>query len=155
MGRVIRTQRKGRGGIFKSHNTHRKGAAKHRVMDQAERNHYIKGVVSEVIHDSGRGAPLARVRQRRRRRRRATPWASARQRAAPAAGCPRQAAPLRTHGARLGCGATKGAATQAVGPLALLQVTFRDPIRYKHQKELFVAAEGVYTGQVRLAMHWI
>lgn len=61
MGRVIRSQRKGRGGIFKSHNTHRKGAAQHRVMDSAERNHYIKGVVSEVIHDPGRGAPLARV----------------------------------------------------------------------------------------------
>ena len=30
----------------------------------------------------------------------------------------------------------------------LPQVTFRDPIRYTHQKELFIAAEGVYTGQV-------
>jgi len=29
------------------------------------------------------------------------------------------------------------------------QVTFRDPYRYKHQKALFVAAEGLYTGQVR------
>ena len=62
MGRVIRTQRKGRGSVFKSHNTHRKGAAKHRVLDTAERHSYIKGVVSEIIHDSGRGAPLARVR---------------------------------------------------------------------------------------------
>lgn len=61
MGRVIRSQRKGRGSVFKSHNTHRKGAAKHRVMDQAERSHYIKGVVADIIHDSGRGAPLARV----------------------------------------------------------------------------------------------
>jgi large subunit ribosomal protein L8e len=86
MGRVIRTQRKGRGSVFTSHNTHRKGAAKLRVLDGAERNHYIKGVVKEIIHDSGRGAPLARV-------------------------------------------------------------TFRDPYRYSHQKELFVAAEGLYTGQ--------
>jgi len=86
MGRVIRAQRKGRGGIFKSHNTHRKGAAQLRSLDNAERNHYIKGVVTEVIHDPGRGAPLARV-------------------------------------------------------------TFRDPIRYKHQKQLFIAAEGVHTGQ--------
>jgi hypothetical protein len=62
MGRVIRSQRKGRGGIFKSHNTHRKGEAKHRVLDSAERHHYIKGVVREIIHDPGRGAPLARVR---------------------------------------------------------------------------------------------
>jgi ribosomal protein L2 len=63
MGRIIRTQRKGRGSVFKSHNTHRKGAAKHRVLDSAERHHYIKGVVSEILHDPGRGAPLAKVRQ--------------------------------------------------------------------------------------------
>jgi hypothetical protein len=62
MGRVIRTQRKGRGSVFKSHNTHRKGAAKHRVYDSAERHAYIKGVVAEIIHDPGRGAPLAKVR---------------------------------------------------------------------------------------------
>lgn len=62
MGRVIRSQRKGRGSVFKSHNTHRKGAAKHRVLDAAERHHYIKGVVREIIHDPGRGAPLAKVR---------------------------------------------------------------------------------------------
>lgn len=61
MGRVIRTQRKGNGGIFTSHTTHRKGAAQHRKLDAAERNGYIKGVVSEIIHDSARGAPLARV----------------------------------------------------------------------------------------------
>jgi hypothetical protein len=28
-------------------------------------------------------------------------------------------------------------------------VTFRSPIRYKHEKELMVAAEGMYTGQAR------
>jgi len=72
--------------VFRAHTTHRKGAAKLRVMDGAERNSYIKGVVAEIIHDPGRGAPLARV-------------------------------------------------------------TFRDPIRYKHQKELFIAAEGMYSGQ--------
>lgn len=48
--------------MFKSHNTHRKGAAKYRVLDAAERHHYIKGVVKEIIHDPGRGAPLAKVR---------------------------------------------------------------------------------------------
>ncbi|XP_039045806.1 60S ribosomal protein L8-3-like [Hibiscus syriacus] len=51
-----------------------------------ERNGYLKGVVTEVIHDPGRGAPLARV-------------------------------------------------------------VFRHPFRYKKQKEFFVAAEGMYTGQ--------
>jgi len=61
MGRVIRAQRKGRGGIFKSHNKHRKGAAKLRPLDFAEKHGYIKGVVREIIHDPGRGAPLAQV----------------------------------------------------------------------------------------------
>jgi len=61
MGRPLRAQRKGRGGIFKSHNTHRKGAAKLRPLDYTERNGYVKGVVKEIIHDPGRGAPLARV----------------------------------------------------------------------------------------------
>ncbi len=28
------------------------------------------------------------------------------------------------------------------------QVVFRDPVRYKLQKELFIAAEGIYSGQV-------
>jgi large subunit ribosomal protein L8e len=47
---------------------------------------YIRGVVKEIIHDPGRGAPLARV-------------------------------------------------------------VFRDPYRYKHRTEYFVAVEGLYTGQ--------
>jgi len=86
MGRVIRAQRKGAGGIFKSHTHHRKGPAKHRPLDFAERHGYIKGVVKDIIHDPGRGAPLARVQ-------------------------------------------------------------FRHTYRYKLTKELFVAAEGMYTGQ--------
>lgn len=86
MGRVIRAQRKGAGSIFRSHTHHRKGAAKLRSIDFAERNGYIKGVVEEIIHDPGRGAPLAKV-------------------------------------------------------------AFRHPFRFQHQKELFVASEGMYTGQ--------
>eukprot|EP01025_Chloroclados_australasicus_P016409 TRINITY_DN1822_c0_g1_i1.p1 TRINITY_DN1822_c0_g1~~TRINITY_DN1822_c0_g1_i1.p1 ORF type:complete len:258 (-),score=16.10 TRINITY_DN1822_c0_g1_i1:410-1183(-) len=86
MGRVIRGQRKGAGSVFKSHVTHRKGPAKHRVLDAAERRGYIKGVITDIIHDPGRGAPLARVK-------------------------------------------------------------FRDPVRFKLRKELFIAAEGSYTGQ--------
>jgi large subunit ribosomal protein L8e len=62
MGRVIRAQRKGApGAVFQSHNKHRKGAAKYRALDFAERHGYVKGVVREIIHDPGRGAPLARV----------------------------------------------------------------------------------------------
>ena len=86
MGRVIRGQRKGAGSIFKSHTKHRKGAAKLRSLDYSERNGYLKGVVKEIIHDPGRGAPLAKV-------------------------------------------------------------SFRDPYRYKLRKEIFIATEGMYTGQ--------
>ena len=81
MGRVIRSQRKGRGSIFRAHQHTRKGAAKLRPVDFAERHGYIKvigskvkchishhvlfpwyqGVVKDIIHDPGRGAPLAKV----------------------------------------------------------------------------------------------
>merc|ERR1711965_699828 len=61
MGRVIRGQRKGRGSIFKSHTRTRKGAAKLRVLDYGERIGFVKGVVKDIIHDPGRGAPLAKV----------------------------------------------------------------------------------------------
>jgi large subunit ribosomal protein L8e len=64
MGRVIRGQRKGAGSVFKSHSFHRKGAAKHRVLDFSERRGYVRGVVREIIHDPGRGAPLAKVQFR-------------------------------------------------------------------------------------------
>lgn len=61
MGRRIRAQRKGHGGIFTSHSKHRKGPAKLRPIDFAERHGYIRGVVKDIIHDPGRGAPLAIV----------------------------------------------------------------------------------------------
>uniref|UniRef100_A0A0G4G4B3 Uncharacterized protein n=1 Tax=Chromera velia CCMP2878 TaxID=1169474 RepID=A0A0G4G4B3_9ALVE len=86
MGRVIRGQRKGKGSVFKSVTTHRKGPAKIRGLDYAERQGYIKGLVKKVMHDPGRGAPLA-------------------------------------------------------------EVVFRNPYKYGLDKELFVAVEGVYTGQ--------
>lgn len=86
MGRVIRGQRKGQGSVFRAHTMHRKGAAKLRALDFAERHGYIKGLVKEIIHDPGRGAPLARV-------------------------------------------------------------VFRDPYRFKLREEIFIAPEGLYTGQ--------
>merc|ERR1711915_1103593 len=85
-GRVIRAQRKGAGSVFKSHTKHRKGKPALRAIDYAERHGYIRGIVKTMIHDPGRGAPLA-------------------------------------------------------------EVHFRDPYRYKTRKELFIAAEGVYSGQ--------
>ena len=45
MGRVIRAQRKGPGSIFTAHTKHRKGAAKLRSVDYAERHGYIKGII--------------------------------------------------------------------------------------------------------------
>lgn len=61
MGRVIRSQRKGRGSVFRAHVHRRKGAAKLRPMDFIERHGYVRGLVKEIMHDPGRGAPLARV----------------------------------------------------------------------------------------------
>jgi len=86
MGRVIRAQRKGHGSVFTSHTTGRQGAAKLRPLDYAEKHGYIKGVVREIVHDKGRGAPLA--------------W-----------------------------------------------VEFRHPYKFKTVRSLFVASEGMYTGQ--------
>ena len=42
MGRVIRSQRKGAGSVFTAHQKHKKGAAKLRSIDYAERHGYIK-----------------------------------------------------------------------------------------------------------------
>jgi len=50
--------------MFRSHVFHRKGAAKLRHLDFAERRGYIRGMVREIIHDPGRGAPLAKVQFR-------------------------------------------------------------------------------------------
>lgn len=86
MGRVVRGQRKGAGGIFKCVTKSRKGAAKLRKIDYAEKQGYIKGLVTDIVHDPGRGAPLA-------------------------------------------------------------QVKFRDAYRYRTNKELIMAVEGVYAGQ--------
>merc|ERR1711992_427407 len=61
MGRIIQTCRKGAGGIFKAVQRTRKGAAKYRSLNYAERHGYIKGVVKDIIHDPGRGAPLCKV----------------------------------------------------------------------------------------------
>jgi len=61
MGKFVQAQRKGKGSVFKSHVRTRKGAVKLRALDYAERNGYIRGVVKEIMHDPGRGAPIARV----------------------------------------------------------------------------------------------
>ncbi|KAJ2778677.1 60S ribosomal protein L2 [Coemansia javaensis] len=86
MGRVIRSQRKGAGSIFTARTHRRKGAAKLRAIDYAEREGYVRGLIKEIIHDPGRGAPLAKIQ-------------------------------------------------------------FRDAYRFKTRTELFIATEGMHTGQ--------
>ena len=61
MGKVIKNCRKGKGSVYRSFTCGRAGAVSFKRLDYAERNGYTKGVVREIIHDKGRGAPLARV----------------------------------------------------------------------------------------------
>ncbi|KAF8821347.1 ribosomal protein RPL8 [Cardiosporidium cionae] len=61
MGRVIRGQRKGAGSVFTSHTSKRKGRARLRILDYCERQGYTKGIIKDIIHDPGRGAPIARI----------------------------------------------------------------------------------------------
>jgi len=61
MGHILRQQRKGNGNVFKAHTHHRKGAAKFRPLDTAERTSVIQGMIKEIMHDPGRGAPLAQI----------------------------------------------------------------------------------------------
>lgn len=64
MGKTIRVCRKGKGSIFKSHTRLNKSPVKMRVYDYAERKGYIKGVVKDIVHESGRGAPIAKIQYR-------------------------------------------------------------------------------------------
>lgn len=59
MGKVIRGCRRGKGSVFKAHTTGRKGAVGFKRNDFAERHGYVKGVVKQIMHDPGRGAPVA------------------------------------------------------------------------------------------------
>lgn len=66
MGRVIRSQRRGaaKGVKGNTSTTCRHGPAQLRKLDYAEREGYLRGVVTDVMHDPGRGAPLMKVRFR-------------------------------------------------------------------------------------------
>ena len=55
-------QRKGKkGSIFKAHKYHRLAAARFRNLDYSEKRGYIRGIVKDILHDPGRGAPLVRI----------------------------------------------------------------------------------------------
>jgi len=61
MGRVIRSQRKGKSPVFKCVTKNRKGPSKLRTLDFAERHGYVRGVIRDIVHDPGRGAPMAKI----------------------------------------------------------------------------------------------
>jgi len=61
MGKIILAQRKGKGSVFKAHTRTRVGPAKLRALDYSERHGYLRGVIKDIVHDPGRGAPLAKV----------------------------------------------------------------------------------------------
>jgi large subunit ribosomal protein L8e len=44
-----------------AHTRLNKAPAQFRTLDYSERHGYIRGVVKEIVHDPGRGAPLAKV----------------------------------------------------------------------------------------------
>lgn len=64
MGRVIRAQRRGatKGVKGRTSTTCRAGPAQLRKLDYAEREGYLRGVVTDLMHDPGRGAPVMKVR---------------------------------------------------------------------------------------------
>jgi ribosomal protein L2 len=47
--------------ILAAHTRLNKAPAKFRTLDFSERHGYVRGVVKEIVHDPGRGAPLAKV----------------------------------------------------------------------------------------------
>jgi len=61
MGAVIRGCRKGKSKVFAAKTRCRKGAVKLRVRDYSERNGFLKGLVKDIMHDPGRGAPMCEV----------------------------------------------------------------------------------------------
>jgi len=62
MGKVIRAQRRGKSALFRSHNHRRKGPSRLRPLDYIERHGYIRGVVKDIDHVGGIGAPIASVK---------------------------------------------------------------------------------------------
>jgi len=61
MGKVIRPCRKGKGSVYRATTSKRKAPVSFKRADYAEREGYVKGVIKEIVHDPGRGAPVAKV----------------------------------------------------------------------------------------------
>jgi len=65
MGRCIRAQRRGAlGSCFNAATTHKKGSSQLRKLDYSERNGYVTGLITQITHDPGRGAPVMKVKFR-------------------------------------------------------------------------------------------
>jgi large subunit ribosomal protein L2 len=65
MGKRIRVQRRGHGGPTFRASTHKRVAPAQYPLTMKPKEYYeatIKGVVEEIVHDPGRGAPLALIR---------------------------------------------------------------------------------------------
>eukprot|EP00999_Lentomonas_sp_LEN2_P000315 NODE_1317_length_909_cov_142.549872_g1271_i0.p1 GENE.NODE_1317_length_909_cov_142.549872_g1271_i0~~NODE_1317_length_909_cov_142.549872_g1271_i0.p1 ORF type:complete len:259 (+),score=52.39 NODE_1317_length_909_cov_142.549872_g1271_i0:60-836(+) len=64
MGKTIRAQRIGAGSVFTASVHKRLGPARLRPLDYAERRGYTRGIIRQIRHDPGRGAPIAVVQFR-------------------------------------------------------------------------------------------
>lgn len=63
MGKRIRVQRRGRGTpTFKATTQKRIAPAKYQPVTDAEKTSSLKGTVEELVHEPGRGTPLAKIR---------------------------------------------------------------------------------------------
>ncbi|MEM3609262.1 MAG: 50S ribosomal protein L2, partial [Candidatus Bathyarchaeia archaeon] len=65
MGKRIRVQRRGRGGPTFRASTHKRVSPAQYPLAMKPKEYYeavIKGVVEEIVHDPGRGTPLALIR---------------------------------------------------------------------------------------------
>ncbi|MCK4845188.1 MAG: 50S ribosomal protein L2, partial [Candidatus Heimdallarchaeota archaeon] len=62
MGKKILVQRRGRGtSQFRAASHKKKGSVKYRKISKIEYSGIITGIVKDLVHDPGRGAPIAEI----------------------------------------------------------------------------------------------
>jgi large subunit ribosomal protein L2 len=62
LGKRIRAQRRGRGSVFKSSTHKRLAPSKYKPLLKEEREQVFQGEIISLLHDPGRGSPLALIR---------------------------------------------------------------------------------------------
>ena len=63
MGKKIRVQRRGRGGsTFKASTHHRVASSRYPYIENLDATSLVKATVEDLIHESGRGAPIAKTK---------------------------------------------------------------------------------------------